>query len=628
MGLFRTQSVRTRRFLLWLGGIAFVALALRFVVCLELSGHPSVRSPWQGTDMATYKRLAAEIAEGRFPDHYYYQPFYYSVFLPVLYRVCGVGVWPVLVAQALLGAGAVWLTGLIGARLFGRRAGLVAAALLCLCRSHMFYTPFLLLAVLQSFWMALLVYLVLGAAARGRWRDWLAVAVTAGAATLTRGNVILLLPGIALLFAWRHRRRPARVVAGILVLLAACYAPQLPFAWRNARHFGRWVGPSSAADAVLALGNTPEAPPGGLSYPRSFEVWMARASKPGVDRVPVSRQMLGWLRREPLAFAELKFKTFLLFWHRQEIPNNVSMAGEGSRSALLRAPLLVDFWLLGVLAVFGILALCRTRSTGRLFLYYTVVVYCLSIVLFYMLARFRVPVLPLLSVFAGGAVARGLRVYRRHRRGRDVRRPVLFGVLGLVSAVFIVVSGIDTYQQVFESAVMRLARPYGVNCVSEESLCVYDHGPLRCGGWLFSALPAEGMVLRKTLRIPADVQRAAPTGACAVHIPFDGQPGSRVGVIVSVAGGSTGKTEFELSNARGAKWCAVSVLPVPAPGDTVEVTVAARPLRGTVFLGLDRYRDYGRTLALGAGGVAVPTGSEAGIELEWTKGSDGSGSSP
>ena len=45
--------------------------------------------------------------------------------------------------------------------------------------------------------------------------------------------------------------------------------------------------------------------------------------------MPVSRQVLAWVRRAPLQFLELKWRMFLLYWHHQEIPNNINLRHEG-----------------------------------------------------------------------------------------------------------------------------------------------------------------------------------------------------------------------------------------------------------------------------------------------------------
>ena len=59
--------------------------------------------PSTQTDMATYIRLAAEISRGEWPDHYDYQPFYYTVFLPFCLSIVSSSTVLVMIMQTLLG---------------------------------------------------------------------------------------------------------------------------------------------------------------------------------------------------------------------------------------------------------------------------------------------------------------------------------------------------------------------------------------------------------------------------------------------------------------------------------------------------------------------------------------------
>gem|GEM_PF-628235 len=610
----RRASVRTRRFIRLLAGLTVFALLLRLLVCWQLADVDSVRAPWSGTDMATYRDLATAILRGHFPDSFYYQPFYYAVFLPAVYAVFGVNHWGPMLVQALLGAATVWLTGWLTARVFGRRAGLAAAGLLALARMHVFYTPFLLIAVLQSFWMTLLTVVVLWAWRRRGWCAWLPVAAVAAAAILTRGNVLLLLPGILLLLVWRLRQQPLRAAAAVLLFGLCVLLVQLPFAWRNARHHGRWTGPSTAQDAVLALGNTPEAPPGGLEYTPTYRYWLELADRAPPRRVPVSRQMLHWFRRQPLAFFELKWRTLLLFWHRQEIPNNVALAREGRHSVLLRGPFLLGFGVLGTLGLAGLLLQVKTRSVTRLFLVQSVLVYCLATVLFYMLARFRVPVLPLLCVFGGAAVERLHRLWRRRACGSWLPTTVL----AFAAAVFVVFSGYPFYQQFFESAVMRWVRPDGVLVRTGSRTRLYDHGSRLCGGWLYVPVSAEPVVVWKRFLLPA-----APPGGrrqTRLRIPIRARSGARLDIEVLPPAGAPVRDSFTAAASPELQWL---TLPVPEPPPAAGVAVwevRFRRRRGETAFAVDMYRDYGRTLVgLPGAGSGLDT-FEAAFELEWEAG--------
>lgn len=587
-----TVSPRTRQFLLTLAAVAGVALLLRLIVCWELSGTGAVRQPAVTTDMATYQRIAREILDGHWPEFFYYQPLYYAVFLPLVYLLTAQSVWGLLLVQSLLGATAVWLTGLAGARLFGRRAGIVAAVLLALARFSIFYTPFLLMATLQAFWMALLVYLAVVAWQRPRWWRWLLVALVASAATLTRGNALLLVPGLLALLAWRHRRQPVLAVALTVGFLAVVYLPQLPFSLRNYHHYGRWTGPSSAMDAVLALGNTPEAPPGGLEYPTSYQEAMRLASLPGEQRVPVLRQTLSWARREPLVYAELKLRTFLLFWNREEIPNNVILPIHGAKSLLLKLPILLGFAVIGTLGVFGMLLSWRWHSPGRLYLYFAVLMYCAGTVLFYVLARFRVPVVPLVCLFAGNGVVAGIARFRR-AQGEKGRRQRLVLVLAALVAVFVVCTAFQTYQDQYEERMMRWLRPNGTRIALPDRVIYHDHGPLGgVGGAQVQEMPPDGTVIGKQFS--------------GVDLPPDGRAILRVPLLRM----DHTEIEFQLQGCalredpacpqwerdmRGFEWLNLPVTLPPAEGGVVQLGIGLHAKTGQAGVIFDRYRDYRRT---------------------------------
>lgn len=608
----------TRRFLLCLGVVAAVGLGLRLGVCLELYRLPSVQTPWKGTDMATYRRIALEVRDGTCPERFYYQPFYYAVFLPAVHLLTGRSVRGVLLIQALLGTATVWLTGLVGARLFGRRSGLIAAALLALARMPVFYTPFLLIATLQSFWMALLAYVALLAWQKRSASYWIGLALVSSAAILTRGNVLLLVPCFLALGVWRLRDTPAKAVAAVVLFAVVCYLPQLPFALRNLQHYGRWTGPSSAQDAVLALGNTPEAPPGGLEYPTSYREWMRKADLPGDDRIPVSRQVLRWVLREPLVFAELKFRTLLLFWHRLEVPNNVALEAEGRHSRLLRAPALLPFSLLGTLSVFGLLVCWRRRSPQRLLLYYCTGMYCAATVLFYVLARFRVPLIPLLCVFAAAGCTETWRRLRRKGSPERLRTTRLLHLLAAVSAVFLVWGGFSTYQLLCEDSVMRLLRPNGVCVYTPEAIVQHDHGPFGVGGMRFVALPAGGMQIDKVFAaVPIDPQ--AVEGA-TLRVPIKAAPGARFEMRVVVAsGGPVAADQVSVEKGQGYD-VAVVRLPDVRPDDSApRVLVDVLPVGGDVLLAVDTQRDYDRTAVLGRDGTLLLVDVEAAFELHWQR---------
>src|SRR6266446_1154218 len=102
-----------------------IALLLRLIHVLAMRLSPYFDNPV--IDAATYDDAARSIAAGHgHPDLIFWQPPGYSYFLSWIYSVAGPGYLAPRIAQALLGATSALMTAWIGARVFGRRVGLVA----------------------------------------------------------------------------------------------------------------------------------------------------------------------------------------------------------------------------------------------------------------------------------------------------------------------------------------------------------------------------------------------------------------------------------------------------------------------------------------------------------------------
>ncbi len=424
--------------------------------------------------------------------------------------------------------------GLAFAGIFGRRAGLIGAALLALCRMHIFYTPFTLIATIQAFWVVALLYAaVLAARKRALWR-WALAGLVCGLANTTRGNMILIIPFLLLLAGWVLRRQRKQQILAIALVAVLFYLPQIPFSLINQRA-GKGFRVSTAAGKVLALGNTPESPPAGrepggsgpMAYPETYGVWMQQADS---GERSVVGNIWGWFTDEPMACLELKFRMFLLFWNRAEIPNNVSIV-EPSRQPgestpvggpILHAPVLAGFWLIGSLGLAGVLLSlrrCRRRPI-RLFAVVSVIVYCASIVLFYILARFRLPVMPLLCGFAGYAAVVLWRL-RRLAAEKDKRRQVFVQVVVVILCFGVVCIGYDVYRFGWEHRVMSWVRPNGVQLQFPEKVVVKDNGP--GPGWFGGWVPVpvgEGLSIRKELIVPmAPADASKVVMRLAVFVP-------------------------------------------------------------------------------------------------------------
>ena len=569
------KSAKTHRFAYLLAAVCLAAFLLRLTAGLQLlASDPFVSSPPSTTDMATYKTISEAILKGSFPKEFYYQPFYYAVFLPFIQLLTGPSDFMIVLAQAFCGMLAVLFAGLSAARIAGKKAGIAAALLLAFSHIAILYTPYRLIEISQLMWFTLLLFLTLEAMRAGGLFRWLLTGIVLSFAILSRGNAWCFLPAILLAFYFgecRFRKSGKKaVLLSLSLLFAGIILPQIPFAAVNSIHYGYLRGPSTAGSAVLALGNTKEAPPGGLEYPLSYEIWTKNEA---VRSVPM--RILDWFLEEPLAYLELTFRKCFLFWNFYDIPNNINPAVMSKRSALLSSVPLIPTGFLLVLCIASVLmSLKRVRrhrflAVFLLFLCF----YWLAAAAFYNLGRFRIPAFGFFCIAGGLCIAGLIRSFRK----KEYRKLVLYHGFALIAAIFIVYPGYDLYREYLESSLIRIARPSGVQVpVPGQGRMVTDHGPRSFGGWNL----VKGNYFRKTFTAKTAPGTIVPLSIALCRTADDPIPVLRIN-----------GQQFVLSDMKTGAF-AYPTLRIPYPQDGVfHVEVY-----GALSAAADLQRDYGRTM--------------------------------
>ncbi|MBR2441329.1 MAG: glycosyltransferase family 39 protein [Lentisphaeria bacterium] len=564
-----------RKFLIFNGVISFVGLLIRLIAGFQLFQFESrVANPPKVTDMWTYLHLSGEILSGSPPREFYYQPFYYSVFLPVVRFFCRDSVLPVIFAQSICGAVSIYLAGLIAARIAGKKAGLIAAGLLAFSQICIVYTPYALLEIMQSFWFILLLYLTFIAWSQNKLWQWLLTGVVLSFAILSRGNAWIFLPAVflAVWFASRkkeHRKRVTAIACGVVLL--GTILPQLPFVIVNSVERGSLQGPSTAGGNVLALGNTPEAPPGGLVYPESYQLWMDKEKE-----VSIARRMFDWAKEEPLAFLELQFRKVYLFWNHGEIPNNISPKEAVEKAPVLNAFHFIPTGFIMIAALSGIFMGLRRMFKGkeRLFIASSfIVLYCLAMAAFYNLARFRVPCVPLMCVLGGCGI---MFLIFKFKAKENKPKNIFIALFVLLLSWFIVYPGYNYYRTFYEPIIMRTVRPYGVNVPNRKGgRLIYDHGPRVLGGWL----PFSTPLLHKKFKLKEELAPGTPVTVSVAVVAMGDRP------VITVNGIGVDLSAIKQRSIE------MVHLPVPYPGDGIfrfSFTENLSPV-------LDIQRSYGRT---------------------------------
>ncbi len=409
-----------------------LALAVRAVYLAELRG--SLLFEVLLGDARRYDLWAQAIAAGDWRGKgVFYQAPLYPYFLAVLYRLAGRSLGLVRVVQALLGAGACAAVAAAGRRLVSPAAGLAAGILLALYPPAIFFDGLLQKSALDLALMSLVVLLVAVFATRPRAWHALAGGALLAAFSLSRENALALLPlaALGLAFGWRARPWPERLGwVGLLALGAALVLA--PVAWRNLAVGGELALTTSQAGTNFYIGNHPGADGryrplrrGRTSpeFERQDATELAEAavghplSPRGVSRYWLSRG-LDFARSQPAAWAALLARKWLLVWHGAELVDTDALEAYRDRSALLA--LLYPLLGFGTLCPLAVLGVWATRDRWRTLwpLYALALAWSAAVALFYVLARYRYPLVPILALFAGAGIAAAVELLRR----REARR--------------------------------------------------------------------------------------------------------------------------------------------------------------------------------------------------------------
>ena len=235
-----------------------------------------------------------------------------------------------------------------------------------------------------------------------------------------------------------------------------------------------------------------------MTYPESYHRMMRNTTGRFPRSVP--QQMWDWFCDDPAAFCELQFRKALLFWDAREIPNNVSLQYDGIMSSyVLRYLLIGRNGILFTLGIAGILffipLLWKNKSAGLMMLYSFSALFYGSVVVFYILSRFKAPFLPFLIIFAGGASGAWIDKLRNAPKPERVRICGKIVILLLIGFWF-AFSAYNTYRDC-EAAINRKLYPDGMIIdLHGDTIVHFDHGPMPFGGWVYQEL-TPGMIITK-----------------------------------------------------------------------------------------------------------------------------------
>lgn len=390
---------------------ALVALLVRVAYAVSFADSPLFQTLAGQHDRTLYH----EAAQGAlWPEGAFEHLPLYPMLLHGVYALLGAS----LKAAAAFGIACDVLTTLLlvllarrlGARpLFAAAAGLAYAVYPLAIAYSALTMPNTLNALLATAFAFALTH-----APRDRWPAWFALGLLAGVAAL--GWAAWLLMVAALLIYWSVRRSSVDAPAwrALAAFTLAFALPLLPVAWHNSRAEGRFVLLTTHGGFNFYMGNHERA----TGHPvrvRDFRMTAKalledahRAAEQDAGRAMTRAESSAWWsaqarafwREQPRAALALSARKFMLFWNRADVDDLRMVEQARLLTGWFASPLWPGF---GVFGLLGIIGLWRAPRAGALKV--IALAGMASLVLYFITARYRLNLVPLLAALGAAGLA-------------------------------------------------------------------------------------------------------------------------------------------------------------------------------------------------------------------------------
>ena len=411
-----------------------VSLLFRAIYFTQIHDNPFFDSPVM--DEGYHDSWAKEIAAG---DPSSNVPFFraplYPFFLGGLYSLFGPNYGVIRAIQLLIGSLTPLLTYALARRLRPPKPWIPGAAALATALDGMlfYYEADLLLESILAPLSMLFLLLLVRAGQIGRNRDWLWAGLALGAVAITRPNILLFSP-IAFLLAlgWKGEKFSLRSpwIAASVLLTLGTLVMVLPVTAVNLiqgkdRVLIAWQGGLN-----FFLGNNEEANGWSATAPRIMrtdwwggyedsiqlaETARGRKLKPSEVSDYWMERAVDWWKKNPQEGIVLTIRKAVYFLSGEEFSNNRNLDLFIRDYAPLILPARYLLYVATPLAGLGAFAMLRRRNIAARVVLAYLAMYALTIVMFFVTARYRVPIRPLLLLLAVEGVYFVAQVARQSR---------------------------------------------------------------------------------------------------------------------------------------------------------------------------------------------------------------------
>ncbi|MBD3232600.1 MAG: tetratricopeptide repeat protein [candidate division Zixibacteria bacterium] len=424
---------------LWLILILAVALVIRIVYLYQSSQNsPFFFNP--SIDALYHHLMAIDFANGELQvEGPFFRAPLYPVLLGMLYLVFGVSIFIASLAGHLLGVVTILFIFLIGERFFNTTTAVIASLIYILYYPALYFEGQLLVDTLFStLTIASLYFFLRGQEENGNSLYLGISGLVLGLAAITRANILIFyIPAIL----WLLLKLKKPKLAGIFI--TAAVIPIIPVTAVNLIMGDDAVLIASQGGINFYIGNNPEADGMTARFPETGVTWQYEDCKFYAEKETGEESMkpsevsqyyyfkgFDFIIGNPYSAVILFLKKIYLSLNNYEISNNQNLCFT-KRYASVTDLLITPFALILALAVIGktVMGLRRRES---LLMWLLMLSIWITMILFFVTSRFRLPLIPYLSIFAGYGAYSIYSTFNGKLNLKKLLTPFAFGAIAVL----------------------------------------------------------------------------------------------------------------------------------------------------------------------------------------------------
>jgi tetratricopeptide (TPR) repeat protein len=412
-----TERDKEKLFLL---GVFLLAFILRIIYLIQVKSNPHFFSPTM--DPLYHDIWAQNIAGGNWiGSKVFFRAPFYAYFLAIVYKIFGHNYIIPRVIQHLIGSFSCILVYFLAKKLFNRKVAMVASLFAATYGMLIYFEDELLLDSFLVFFDLLLILFLLKTKDSPKLSRWLVCGIILGFSAITRPNILFFIPFVWLwiFLVFIRSKRFKKILTFCIMFLIGSALVIFPVALRNYLVAKDFVLIASQGGINFLIGNNSNAD--GMSAVLYKEDWQyrdfehmaeketGRSLKPSEVSNFYYKKGIQFFFDEPEKAFKLWVKKLYIFWNKFEVSNNQDTYFFRRYSSLIRI-LPIGFWLIGPLGLLGMVLSWRggkERGNARKSILLPVLFvfsYMLTVVMFFVTDRFRLPVIPFLIIFSAFAL--------------------------------------------------------------------------------------------------------------------------------------------------------------------------------------------------------------------------------